>query len=94
MLFILAPDAFGIGVILPILPALLRDVTQHQDVAGLMGLLAALQCVFAPALGSLRDRFGRRRVLLTSLAGVVASYGVLALAPNIALLLLGAPSPA
>ena len=86
-------DAVGIGLIFPILPALLRDVTHADDVSLYLGLTTALyammQFIFAPVLGSLSDRLGRRPVLLISLAGAVVNYLFLAIAPNVSLLLVG-----
>ena len=86
-------DAVGIGLIFPILPALLRDVTHADNVAPYIGVLIALyaimQFIFAPVLGSLSDRLGRRPVLLISLAGAAVNYLFLAFAPNLWMLLLG-----
>lgn len=86
-------DAVGIGLIFPILPSLLQDVTGAANVAPyvgvMMALYAAMQFVFAPVLGALSDRLGRRPVLLISLAGAAINYLFLALAPNLWLLLLG-----
>lgn len=86
-------DAIGIGLIFPILPALLRDVTHAENVAAYIGVMtalyAAMQFVFAPVLGSLSDRLGRRPVLLISLAGAAVNYLFLAFAPSLWMLLLG-----
>jgi len=86
-------DAVGIGLIFPILPSLLQDVTHAENVAGYIGIMAALyavmQFIFAPVLGSLSDRLGRRPVLLISLAGAAVNYLFLAFAPSLWLLLLG-----
>lgn len=86
-------DAVGIGLIFPILPSLLESVTHTGDVAHLVGMMAALyaamQFVFAPVLGALSDRLGRRPVLLVSLAGATVNYLLLAVAPSLWLLLLG-----
>lgn len=86
-------DAVGIGLIFPILPSLLRDVTHAENVAPyigtMMALYAAMQFIFAPVLGSLSDRLGRRPVLLVSLAGAAINYLFLAFAPNLWMLLLG-----
>lgn len=88
-----ALDAVGFGLIFPILPALLREVTHIQNVAPYIGLLVALhaviQFIFAPILGSLSDRLGRRPILLISLAGAAVNYLFLAFADNLWLLLLG-----
>ncbi len=86
-------DAVGIGLIFPILPALLRDVSHADNVAPYIGIMMALyaatQFICAPVLGSLSDRLGRRPVLLISLAGTTINYLFLAFAPNLWMLLLG-----
>lgn len=86
-------DAAGIGLIFPILPSLIAEVTQKGDVAPYIGVMtalyAAMQFVFAPVLGALSDRLGRRPVLLISLTGAAVNYLFLAFAPNLFLLLLG-----
>lgn len=86
-------DAIGIGLIFPILPSLLRDVSHAENIAAYIGLMtalyAAMQFVFAPVLGSLSDRLGRRPVLLISLAGAAINYVFLAVAPNLWMLFLG-----
>jgi DHA1 family tetracycline resistance protein-like MFS transporter len=86
-------DAVGIGLIFPIVPSLLQDVTHAENVAPYIGIMTALyavmQFIFAPVLGSLSDRLGRRPVLLISLAGAAINYLFLAFAPNLWMLLLG-----
>lgn len=86
-------DAVGIGLIFPILPDLLRDVAHQSDVAMLIGLMLALysamQFLFSPVLGVLSDRYGRRPVLLVSLAGAAIDYLVMAFAPELWLLVVG-----
>ena len=86
-------DAIGIGLIFPILPSLLQAVTHASNVAPCIGVMTALyavmQFVFAPVLGALSDRLGRRPVLLISLLGAAVNYLFLAFAPNLWLLLLG-----
>lgn len=88
-----ALDAMGIGLVFPILPALVRDVSHGSNVAPFIGCMAALyaamQFVCAPVLGALSDRLGRRPVLLLSLAGASINYLLLACAPSLALLFLG-----
>lgn len=86
-------DAIGIGLIFPIQPALLQDVTHASNVAPYIGVMTALyalmQFIFAPVLGSLSDRLGRRPVLLLSLGGAAINYLFLAFAPSLGMLLLG-----
>ncbi|MEI9994141.1 MAG: TCR/Tet family MFS transporter [Rhizomicrobium sp.] len=86
-------DAVGIGLIFPILPRLLEDVTHTQDVAPYIGIMTALyavmQFIFAPVLGVLSDNLGRRPVLLISLGGAALNYVVMAFAPQLWMLFLG-----
>ena len=86
-------DAIGIGLIFPILPALLRDVGHTDDISILLGIMLALysacQFLFSPILGVLSDRFGRRPILLLSLAGAAIDYLVMAFAPHLWLLVIG-----
>lgn len=86
-------NAVGIGLVFPILPSLLRDVTGASDVAPYIGILAALyalvQFLFAPVLGALSDRIGRRPVLLVSLGGAAIDYLFLAFAPHLWMLFAG-----
>ena len=48
-------DAVGIGLIFPILPSLLQEVTHAENVAPYIGIMTALyavmQFIFAPVLG-------------------------------------------
>ncbi len=89
----IALDAIGIGLIFPILPRLVEDVTHAQSISFYIGVLAALyaatQFAFAPVLGALSDRLGRRPVLLISLGGAAVNYVLMALAPSLALLIVG-----
>jgi len=86
-------DAIGIGLIFPVMPDLIREVTggDLSNAALWGGVLATsfavMQFLFGPLLGSLSDRFGRRPVLLVSLIVMVADYLVMAVAHTIWLLL-------
>ncbi|WEK06155.1 MAG: Tet(A)/Tet(B)/Tet(C) family tetracycline efflux MFS transporter [Candidatus Devosia phytovorans] len=88
-----ALDAIGGGLIFPILPDLLAELSAGGDFAILFGALlasyAVMQFVFSPVLGALSDRFGRRPVLLLSLAGTMIDYLVMAFAPYGWMLVLG-----
>ncbi|MGH8079678.1 MAG: Tet(A)/Tet(B)/Tet(C) family tetracycline efflux MFS transporter [Lysobacter sp.] len=88
-----ALDAIGIGLIAPILPQLLKSLGLERSLALHVGAMTALyalmQFLCAPALGALSDRFGRRPVLLLSLAGGVLDYLLMACAPWLSLLYLG-----
>lgn len=86
-------DGAGMGLILPVLPGLLRDLARPDRVAEHYGALVAgyalVQFLVAPALGELSDRFGRRPVLLISLAGAAVDYLVMALTPVLPVLYIG-----
>ncbi|MES2177055.1 MAG: Tet(A)/Tet(B)/Tet(C) family tetracycline efflux MFS transporter [Gemmatimonadota bacterium] len=93
ILSIITLDAVGIGLIFPILPGLLREITGSSDISLLYGVMLSLyafmQFVFSPVLGALSDRYGRRPVLLVSIAGATVDYVFMALAPLFAVLLIG-----
>jgi DHA1 family tetracycline resistance protein-like MFS transporter len=88
-------DFIGFGIIIPVLPKLIAllihgDLSQAARYGG--GLLAAyaiMQFLFAPVLGNLSDRYGRRPVLLFSLFGFGIDYLFLAFAPTIGWLFVG-----
>ena len=88
-------DAMGIGLILPVMPDLIRETTggtlaQAAIWGGILSTaFAAMQFLCGPILGGLSDRFGRRPVLLVSLLVMAADYVVMALAGSIWLLLAG-----
>ena len=88
-------DAMGIGLILPVMPDLIREVrgTDLGSAAVWGGVLATafavMQFLAGPFLGNLSDRFGRRPVLLISLVAMALDYLVMAVAGTIWLLLLG-----
>ena len=88
-------DSMGIGLIIPVMPALLREIGDIPlaDAAVWGGVLmtafAAMQFLFGPVIGALSDRFGRRPVLLISLFVMALDYLVMALAQSFWLLLAG-----
>jgi DHA1 family tetracycline resistance protein-like MFS transporter len=55
----------------------------------MLALYAAMQFVFSPVMGLLSDRFGRRPVLLVSLAGAALDYVLMAVAPALWMLVVG-----
>ena len=79
----------GFGIIIPVLPGLVTqfeggNVAEGSDYYGLIvGVFAGMQFVASPILGSLSDRFGRRKVILIALAGTAIDYVIMGLAPNI-----------
>ncbi len=88
-------DSMGIGLILPVMPSLIEEVggLTLAEAAIWGGILttsfAVMQFVFSPVVGNLSDRFGRRPVMLVSLAVMAADYLVMAVAGSLWLLLAG-----
>lgn len=86
-------DAVGIGLIMPILPQLLKSLAGIDSGSFHYGLLLAIyafmQFVFAPILGSLSDRFGRKPILIISLAGATIDYLLMASATSLFWLYIG-----
>jgi len=89
-------DVTGLGLIIPVVPKLIEDLlhtTNISKVALFGGLLtfsyAIMQFLFAPVLGNLSDKYGRRPVLLFSLLGFGLDYVLLAFAPSIGWLFVG-----
>jgi MFS transporter, DHA1 family, tetracycline resistance protein len=79
----------GFGIIIPLLPFYAETFGASPLVIGLLFAIFSLcQLVASPALGDLSDRYGRRPVLIFSLAGTVASFVMLALAHSIVMLFL------
>lgn len=88
ILITLVLDILGIGLIVPILPALVKQFSggNTADAADASGWLSAvyalMQFSFAPLLGALSDKVGRRPVLLISQFGLALDYFLLAYAPS------------
>src|SRR5690606_33942561 len=88
-------DVLGIGLLIPVLPELVTELAGGDLSSGsayygwFIAVYAAMQFLFAPVLGGLSDRFGRRPVLLVSLLGAGLDYLVMALAPNLWILFIG-----
>ncbi len=96
--FILATliiDALGFGLVVPIVPALVLHLSglgasgASVWVGILLTAFAVMQFACAPILGAMSDRFGRRPVLLMSLAGICVNYILLAWAPSLMWLFIG-----
>lgn len=88
-------DVTGFGIIIPVIPKLISEmlhipVNEASAYGGwLTAAYAVMQFIFAPALGNLSDKYGRRPVLLFSLFGFGVDYLVTALAPSFGWLFLG-----
>ena len=84
-------DVLGIGIALPVLPMLVGEYTTSRELqaywyGALVVVYGLMQFFFAPLLGALSDRFGRRPLLLWSLLGLGLHFLLLALAPSLALM--------
>ncbi len=88
-------DAIGIGIIFPVMPDLIGEVTggDLSDAALWGGVLATsfavMQFLCGPVVGNLSDRFGRRPVMLTALGVMAVDYTIMAFASTIWLLVAG-----
>lgn len=88
-------DMLALGMIIPVLPRIVSDFVGGDTASaahslGLFGTVwAAMQLVFAPLMGALSDRVGRRPVILISNVGLGLDYVLMALAPSLGWLLVG-----
>ena len=98
MLFIfitIVIDSTGLGIIIPSLPSLVAETAnvsleESKNYYGwILGAYAFMQFVFAPIVGGLSDRFGRRPVLLLSLFGLGIDYIFMYFAPTLLWLVIG-----
>ncbi len=88
-------DTVGLGMIIPVTPQLIAQLTGHHDYGPqamsdaarwggwLFFVFAAMQFLCAPIIGNLSDRFGRRPVLIASLLAIGFDYLLTGLAPTI-----------
>ena len=98
MLFVLITvmiNSIGFGIIIPVLPDLVGEVTSFSDnqIGLQMGLLtfvfALMQFISMPIIGGLSDRFGRRPIMLLSLFGLGVDYLIMGFAPILSVLYIG-----
>jgi len=82
-------DTIGLGIIIPVSPKIIVALT-HDTLGGaawwggwLMFVYGLMQFLFAPMIGNLSDRFGRRPVLILSLVAIGIDYLLTGLAPTI-----------
>lgn len=93
--FIVFIDMAGIGLIIPVMPRLIMQISgegvdRAAEIGGwLLFAYSVMQFLFAPIIGGLSDRFGRRPVLLVTLAALGIDYALMAWAPTLAWLFVG-----
>src|SRR4030095_5896638 len=76
-------DLVGFGIVIPVLPLYAERYGASEATIGiLLAIYSAMQFVFAPILGKLSDRVGRRPVLLVSLIGTSIGFLIMGLAPR------------
>ena len=83
-----ALDILAMGLVMPVLPKLIEGFSASNAQAGIwngvfVALWAGMQFVASPVIGSLSDRYGRRPVILLSVAGMTADWVLMALAPSL-----------
>ena len=81
-------DTIAMGITAPVLPLLIKKMTGNAGDAGLMNglfmtVFALMQFLFSPILGALSDRYGRRPILLLSIAGLGLSYAGMGMATSL-----------
>jgi DHA1 family tetracycline resistance protein-like MFS transporter len=80
----------GFGLLIPVLPKLVVELNGGEIASGshtygvIIGCYALMQFIFSPILGSLSDRFGRRKIILIATAGSACDYFIMAYAPTLA----------
>lgn len=88
-------DSLGIGIIIPVAPKLIMELSglplaEAAPIAGWLTLsYAVMQFLFSPVLGNLSDRYGRKPILLASLAALAVDYVLMGFAPTLAWLFVG-----
>jgi MFS transporter, DHA1 family, tetracycline resistance protein len=93
--FIVFIDMAGMGLILPVMPSLITGIAhvsidRAAEIGGwLLFSYAVMQFLFAPVIGGLSDRYGRRPVLLITLAALGLDYALMAWAPTLFWLFVG-----
>ncbi len=83
-------DLVGFGIVIPVLPLYAERFGASPLVIGLLlAVYSLMSFLFAPVLGRLSDRIGRRPVLLVSILGSSLGFLIMGLAGSLPLLFLG-----
>lgn len=90
-----AMDMLAFGIFIPVMPGYMEQLTGKpaNEVVGIAGLLIAtfgiLNFITMPIIGNLSDRFGRRPVLLVSIAGLCIDFLIMGFAHSLVMLFIG-----
>jgi len=80
-------DMVGFGIVIPVLPLYAEHFhATPVEIGWLTGIYSGMQIIFMPILGRLSDRFGRRPVLIVSLAGTALGFLIMGWASSLPLL--------
>jgi MFS transporter, DHA1 family, tetracycline resistance protein len=83
-------DLIGFGIVLPLLPYYAESYGASSLTIGLLSTSYSLmQFLFTPIWGRLSDRYGRRPMILISLAGSCVGFLIFGLAATLPMLFLG-----
>ena len=86
VLFTLFMTSFGFGVILPILPFYTLSMgAKPYELGMLTATFALMSLIFAPLMGKLSDKWGRKKTLLLGALGFVLSYLLFAFTDSLAM---------
>jgi DHA1 family tetracycline resistance protein-like MFS transporter len=78
-------DILGFGILIPLVPYMAnRYGASPTVITAIFGVYSLCQLIAAPFWGRLSDRFGRRPILMSSLAGACVSYLILGYADSLA----------
>jgi DHA1 family tetracycline resistance protein-like MFS transporter len=88
-------DSMGIGIIIPVAPQLIMELSglsaaEAVPIGGYLTVAyAVMQFLFSPIIGNLSDRYGRRPILIASLAALSIDYLIMGFAPTLFWLFVG-----
>jgi DHA1 family tetracycline resistance protein-like MFS transporter len=88
-------DSMGIGIIIPVAPQLIMElsgltIAEAVPIGGYLTVAyAVMQFLFSPIIGNLSDRYGRRPILMASLAALSIDYLIMGFAPTLFWLFVG-----
>src|SRR5688572_3376256 len=82
-------DMLGFGIIIPVLPSFSKELgASNMEVGGIAAIYSLMNFLFAPWWGMLSDKYGRRPIILISIAVTGASYLLLGFSSLLVMLFL------